>query len=121
MKRAMELVRKIVFAIEQGPHGFAARGFKIDGYTDEQVGYHVYIMIEAGLIEGTDTTAGDSESPEALPRSLTWYGHEFADASRDDNRWKKAMDFVKEKAGAVGIGVLMELLTHYSKTALGLS
>jgi hypothetical protein len=34
---------------------------------------------------------------------LTWEGHEFLDAARDEKRWKKAMSTVKEKGGTITI------------------
>ena len=51
MKRDMDLVRFILMAVEEQEHGFA-RDVRFDGYTEEQIGYHAYIMIEGGLVEG---------------------------------------------------------------------
>jgi hypothetical protein len=48
----MDLVREIHLALEQHPHGFAPDELRIDGFTEEQVGYHAYIMGQAGLIRG---------------------------------------------------------------------
>jgi hypothetical protein len=63
----------------------------------------------------------DSDTPEAKLMNLTWAGHEFADATRDETRWKKAMGMVQEKSGSVTLSVLTELLKHLMKSALGLS
>ena len=120
MKRDMELIRKMVLAIEEAPGGFAPNQLDIDGYTENQIGYHAHLMIQAGLAKGSDMTHMGSSGPEAMLTSLTWAGHEFADASRDESRWKSAMGIVKEKAGSVTIGVLTQLLTGLMKTALGL-
>ena len=121
MKRDMEIVRKILLAIEETAHGFAGRDFKLEGYTDEKVRYHVYIMMEAGLLCGAKTTHQGSQSPQAIPRSLTWAGHEFLDAARDDTRWAKVMEEVKNFGGAVTIAVLTELLVRAMKHQLGLA
>ena len=51
---------------------------------------------------------------------MTWEGHEFADAARDETRWKKAMGIVEEKGGAVTLDVLKELLLHLARMGLGL-
>ena len=119
MKRDMELVRKILLTIENSPHGHAGR-LKIDGYTDEQVGYHVYIMGEAALLRTADVTSMGSKSPQAIPISLTWEGHEFLDAARDEGRWNKAMEKVKSIGGEVALSVLKELLVQIMKGQLGL-
>lgn len=120
MKRDMNLVRQLVLAIEASPSGFAPRDLVVDGYTREEIGYHLYIMLEAGLVRGADVTVHGAKSPEAIATSLTWAGHEFADAARNEDLWAKAMKLTKEKAGSVTIDLLMKLLTSLASSALGL-
>jgi hypothetical protein len=117
----MDLVRKIVFAIEAQEHGFLRDELQIEGYTEEQVGYHVYLMMQAGLVEAAETTCLGSQSPEAQANGLTWAGHEFAEAARDEGRCTKAMTIVREQGGSVTIGVLQSLLTNLMARALGLA
>jgi hypothetical protein len=119
MKRDLDLIRKMVLAIEEAPTGYAPQ-LSFDGYTDSQVGYHAYLMVDAGLVKGEDVSAMGSEGPEARITSLTWAGHEFAEAARDDTRWQKAMGLVKDKGGSVTLGVLTQLLTGLMKGAFGL-
>ncbi len=96
MKRDMELIRKLVLVMEDSPNGWVP-DFDFEEYTPSQIGYHAHLMIEAGLAHGEDITNFESSGPEALLTSLTWQGHEFADAARDETRWKKAMALVKRK------------------------
>ena len=119
LKRDHDLIRKILLTIEDHPHGFAPN-LKIDGYSDEQVGYHANLLIDAGYANGSTTGGFGTPSPEGLITSLTWAGHEFADAARDDKLWKKAMGIVKDKGGSVTMDVLKELLTSLMKAAIGL-
>jgi len=121
MKRDMDLVRKIVFALEEHEHGHAPHYFRIDGYDEEVVGYHVYIMTQAGLVNGADTTVRGDNSPSAIPLSLTWEGHEFADAARSDTVWNKTKAVIKDKVGSVGIGLLVEVLKQQAKQMLGVA
>jgi YD repeat-containing protein len=91
MKRDMDLVRKILLAFDENRSGFAPRPLTIDGYTDEEVGYHVLLMDEAGLLVGKEVTSSSgSKSPSAIPIRMTWDGHDFLDAARDAGRWSKA-------------------------------
>jgi hypothetical protein len=120
MKRDLELIRKMVLAIEAAPSGYAPDDLKFDGYTDAQVGYHAHLLIDAGLAKGEDVSELGSESPEGFISSLTWDGHEFADAARDETRWRKAMGVVQEKGGTVTIGALTQLLVSLMKSTLGL-
>lgn len=120
MKRDMELIRKLVLAIEDAPTGYAPDDLAPEGYTPEQIGYHAHLMIQAGLATGSDVTHMGSSSPQAILTSLTWAGHEFAEAARDEARWKKAMGIVQEKSGSVTLSVLTQLLAALMKDALGL-
>src|SRR6266545_4070275 len=100
MKRDLDLIRKMVLAIEDAPSGWAPK-LSIDGYTPTQVGYHAYLLVDAGLVRGHDVTIHGGTGQEALITSLTWAGHEFAEAARDDTRWEKAMGIVKDKGGTI--------------------
>jgi len=97
MKRDLELIRKMVLAIEDSPSGWAPDR-KFEGYTDTQVGYHAYLLIDAGLARGREAHDTLSKGPEGLISNLTWAGHEFADASRDETRWRKAMGVYRRRA-----------------------
>ena len=99
MKRDMNLIRKLVLAIEDDPNGYAPRDIEIDEYTPDQINYHAYLIVDAGLAEGERVDTMNSRGPEVLLTNLTWAGHEFADAARDEKRWKRAMAIVRRKAG----------------------
>lgn len=119
MKRDLDLIRKMLLAVEDGPSGYAPH-LVFEGYTAEQVGYHAYLLIDAGLARGADVTSHSSNSPQAIVQSLTWEGHEFIDAARDDTRWQKAKSIVAEKGGGVTLDLLKALLVSLTKIALGL-
>lgn len=120
MKRDMDLVRSIVLAIEAAPTGHAPHPLAIEGHTGEEIGYHVHIMIQAGLLRGADVTTMGDTNPQAIAASLTWAGHEFVDAARDDKRWSRAKELAVTKAGSVTIEVLTKILTSLMASALGL-
>jgi hypothetical protein len=113
----MDLVRTILMRIEDSPSGWAAQPFGIASFTPEQVGYHAHIMMEEGLIEGNDVTNMHSKGPEALPRSLTWRGHEFLDLARDQKRWNQAKAIIG-KIGSAPLSVWMKVLNDLMLTEL---
>jgi hypothetical protein len=54
--------------------------------------------------------------------SLENISFDFAETARSETIWKRAMDTVKEKGGAITVGVLTQLLanlvkTHYEENA----
>lgn len=120
MKRDLDLIRQMLLAIEDAPSGWAPSDLSIPGYSAEQVGYHAYLLVDAGLANGSDASSMGSESPEGHITSLTWAGHEFADAARDDTRWKKAMGLVREQGGHITLDLLKQLLSSLMKAGLGL-
>jgi hypothetical protein len=118
MQRNMDLVRTILMRIEGSPSGSAVHPFGIAGFSPEQVGYHAHIMMEDGLIEGVDVTTMASKNPEAMPRALTWKGHEFLDLARDQKRWNQAKAIIG-KVGSAPLAVWMKVLNDLLLKELG--
>jgi len=56
MKRYMELIRKILLVAESAPDGWGPDVPRIEGYTVDQIGYHVYLLADAGLVRAVDVT-----------------------------------------------------------------
>ena len=120
MTRDLELIRKLILTVEASPTGYAKNDFEIEGYSPEQIGYHAYLLVDAGLAKGVDITTMGSSSPNWQVLHLTSAGHDFADAARDDITWKKATGLVKDKAGGVTLDVMKQVLISVIKNALGL-
>lgn len=115
MKRDMNLVRTILLKVESAPHGFATANLQIEGFNEEQIGYHSALLIEAGLADGVDFQCQESESPQAQINRLTWAGHEFLDAAREQGRWNQARELLEKHGGApiqVWTGVLTKLVLN---------
>lgn len=122
MKRDMHLVRKLLLFVEALPEGDEVVLFKNDDHTAAQIEYHAELLIKEGLLEKdrvffeTDDDGGIS----LLPDALTFSGHDFLDAARNDTIWQKAMDKVAGTTGSVSLEVLKALLIDLGKKALGL-
>jgi hypothetical protein len=115
MKRDMDLVRSIILACSEHEHGFAP-DFQIDGYSTEQVEYHKYLMVEAGLLQGKTYSVAGSETPVATVSAMTWEGHDFLEASRDDKIWAKAKQ-ATSAAGGMAFDVLKTILSGLATQA----
>ncbi len=121
MKRDMDLVRNILLAIEADPTGYPPEELEIEGYTKDQIGYHMLIMIEAGLLEGQEVTPMGASCPVGIPTRMTWHGHEFLDACRDVTRWNKAKAIVAKIGGAtieVFKQILIDLMVNQAKQTI---
>lgn len=119
MKRNMDLVRLILIALDEHAHGFAPSKLTIEGFTDEEIGYHCYLMDDAGLIKAIDATTMGSESPYSMPGKLTWEGHEFLDNSKDPNIWQQAKETI-DKVGDASFSVWTAVLTKVVSNSLGI-
>lgn len=118
MKRDLNLIRQLVLDLEKDVGGLSMAG--LDDYPQDLVGYHRYLLVDAGLAVGKNVTGMSDSHPQFMVTHLTWAGHEFADAIRDDATWNRARKEVKDKAGSVSVSVLGQLLAAIAMRALGL-
>src|SRR3990172_5582998 len=119
MKRDMDLVRDLLMALEKQDSYDGFTDLSIEGYSEDQISYHVLLIHEAGLIEAMDmSTFG---GPSWKPVRLSWEGHEFLDASRDDSRWSAAKAPLAMAGGGLAFEVLKLLLISSLKQAVGLA
>jgi hypothetical protein len=106
MKRDMDLIRKILLAIEAHPNP-CSWDVPLDfpDYSEKEICYHVNLLKEAGLIVA-DIKVALSGDIYCKANSLTWDGHEFLEAARDDSRWEKVKSLVWEKTRSLPFEVL---------------
>lgn len=99
MKRDMELVRLILIELEQQSSYQSSSNLNFIDHSEEEVNYHVMLLHEAGLIIAEDVSSfGDLYW---IPQRLTWQGHEFLEASRNDDMWNKTKDIMAKSGGFV--------------------
>jgi hypothetical protein len=120
MKRDMNLVREILIWTENNEHGRVGKNPEIEGYSEEEIGYHVYIMDQAGLLKAVDMTSLNDPSPSATLIELTWHGHEFLDAAKDDTIWAKAKNTLFKTTTSITFDLLLEWLKAEGRNRLGL-
>ncbi len=109
MKRDMDLIRGILLKIEDEDKGGGQWvACHIDGYDNSTVIHHLFLLFNEGYIEGNDLSS--LAGRDFGPRQLTWKGHDFLDAIRDPENWKKT----KEGALAAG-GWTFDILRDLAK------
>lgn len=116
MKRDMDLVRKILLEVESAQSTKEPLEVAIPDADDELVGYQIQIMMEAGLVHCANWST--DAYYDFRPQYLTWEGHEFLDACRDQGRWDKAKEIVRSSGAAVTFVVLKELLVQLMRSAV---
>lgn len=107
--RDMDLVRKILFALEKMAPGEIFEFDSLGEVSSAQVNYHLELMSDNNLVRLYD------KMRDAASVRLTWEGHEFLEAVRDDKRWEKVKaemsksgGFVYEMAKAIALDFVEE-------------
>lgn len=95
VKRDMEVVRKVLRAIEAKPD-LKHAPLTVDGLDDITVSHHVALLHSAGYIDALVSHSIGRTIPHILVRDLTWEGHEFvASLHADESTWQR----IKETLG----------------------
>ena len=85
MKRNMELIRSILLILEELDDNEFKGLMEIEGYEKKEIDYHLQQMLNSNLLKGYLSNADDEVNFHSV--AITWEGHQFLDASRNDNVW----------------------------------
>jgi len=101
MQRNMDLTRLVVLNAECGkPYP------EIVGFTPEAVKYHQMLAIETGLLIGShdEFLENSTEIPSyVFVEDVTWEGHNFIDAIREDTNWNKIKNYLIQEGKQLSI------------------
>lgn len=124
MKRDLDLIRRIVLVVEESCDGRKLmNGAEIADETESDeriVNYHLKLLREADVVEtagGTPhytSTRHDSVPDRVLVSGLTCHGHEFADAARDDSRWKEFLKEQGPKMAGAALGAVIQAVLGFA-------
>lgn len=104
MKRNMELIRKILLAVESGELNES-----IEGYSDDEIKYHKVLAIDAGLLEGKvlNSISNRSDIPvNVFINRITWEGHDFVEGIASESNWGKVKSFLLDGGKQVTIDTI---------------
>src|SRR5260370_40543363 len=102
MKRDMDIIRMMLMHQESGeaPPGLSK-------YPEDLVVYNIALMKDAGLIVASILDDEKGSPRGAIIIRMTWGGHDFLDAVRDDNVWRKAKEKVLKPTASCTFSLLM--------------
>jgi hypothetical protein len=114
----MDLIRTILMELEARPSPRDVSPVTVSEYSPEDVSYHVKLLSQAGLIEALDAeTYGGFEW---IPTSLTWLGHEFLDAARNETVWNRLKAEMKARGGTLPFELVQQLAMKLVAAMAGL-
>jgi Hypothetical protein (DUF2513). len=118
MKRDMELIRRILFFIEDKfkPGELYIHGISVEGYAQEIIADHCQLLCEAGLINSYKPTRGGQGAKVLFftVGNLTNSGYDFLDKIREDTIWNKTKTVIKDK----GLPMVIDVIKDVSSTII---
>jgi hypothetical protein len=124
MKRDMDLIRSLLLRLEGLGSSDAILFFDasepdiaVDGYSTEQIDYHLSLIWEAGFVETGIRGSGNTMSGDYAFQRLSWRGHDLVDSVRDPKVWRKTKSYA-ERAGGWTVGMLGTLAKEVIKQEL---
>ena len=87
MKRDMDMIRQLLLDAEG--HDSNSPLFQTN---DPSSAYHISLLKDAGLMDAIIRKGIHGTPSDAAIIGLTWAGHDFLDAARNDTIWNKAKD-----------------------------
>lgn len=130
MTRDLDLIRQLLLKLEvlNGPRGAMHilngddPAVAIEGYSGDQISYHLELLRDAGFIE----SPGSQPMDGITFTRLSWAGHDFLDSVRDTKVWhatkeraRKAGGFTVEILLGVAKDIIRENLIPIARGALG--
>ncbi len=116
MRRDPDLIRKLLFHFEEKLGCTAERCPAIEGYSELDIMYHMLLLAQAGFLDHQpEWTKSRDRIIRVLGFGLTWTGHEFLEAVRNDTIWQRAKALMAEKGGGTSFEVMLALLKELAK------
>jgi hypothetical protein len=113
MKRDMDLIRALLLDVEgETPQDLSK-------WSEETQVYHLALLIESNLVHGAASLDGKGVPTHAHATYLSWEGHEFIDAARNEGVWNQALTSIKSSVGSVSLSVIQQLLKIKALDLLG--
>lgn len=121
MKRDIELVRKLLLYIEENFTYDVLHSslIELEGYSAQEIGYHLKLMADGGLIDTMGGGSTDSRTYECGINGMTPYGHDFLDSVRDEGVWSNVKAALKP-VGWASFEVIKNLAVAQASKMLGL-
>ncbi len=96
MQRDLELIRRLLIAIEKLPYPNQYISFPWSEPCADVISYHVNLMQQGGLIQATENKL--SCFNEWNDVCLTWKGHELLELIRAEENWQEAQNAVEKRS-----------------------
>lgn len=121
MKRDLDLIRDLLIYFEREIQpGIPLQDVRLENeYDPREILGHIELMIQQDLILGICQPGCTDLSQSVLAvEAITWSGHDFLDASRNETVWRVVKQRIY-RAGGWTVALVLELLKDEVKKRLG--
>ena len=114
MKRDLDLARQLLLDIENRGTDCSVSVLRSGSnhQSEEQVRYHLRLLIDAGLLKEIDRTSAGIPCVR-----LTHEGHELLELARNEPRWREAKYACQERTGGMSLTVIRGILLRWTVSA----
>lgn len=118
MKRNLDLIRSLLLKIEESEKGLDSLETALTGYTQDQIDYHLGMLIDAGYVNATcmHTLA----RKHFYANGLSMQGHDYLDSVRDEGIWKQVKEKLGTVSGGTALAVVQEIASKIILAKLGI-
>ena len=125
MTRDDDLIRALMLLLEQA-NSYINDSVVVEGYTRDQVAYHLGLIVRAGYAEGPQPRYSSSGNDPTIPLAvvvnrLSPAGHDFIAALRDDTVWAKVKERLAKVGGTASLDIIGQVGASITKQMLGLT
>lgn len=117
MKRNMDLIRELLFYIEENYKGDLLIIDTFENYSNAEILYHFELMSQAGLISGKVTRFISGEGIIEC-KGLAWAGQDFLTNIKNESVWKDVKKTAKEKGLDLTINIISTIAAESIKRIL---
>ena len=110
MKRNWDTIRELLTKVEECTT--PADEVRLSHFPSErkaEISYHMALLIEANLVHGRISKTMGQEPHDFFAQRLTWNGHEFLDAIRNDTVWTKTKKAFRDKGMDMSFDLVMTI------------
>jgi hypothetical protein len=111
MKRDLDLLRDILLDVEDwnDPEPLRLEALGYDGKTQQEIGYHLELLEDAGYIDANITKWNTGAYATGLILRMTMAGHDYLDSVRSPEVWNKTKTALEKVGGGAALDVIKDV------------
>jgi DNA-binding transcriptional ArsR family regulator len=111
MKRDLDLLRDILLEVEDwnDPQPLRFEALAYDGKTQQEIGYHLELLEDAGYIDADISKWNSGAYARALILRMTMAGHDYLDSVRSPEVWNKTKTALEKVGGGAALDVVKDV------------